>query len=45
MGNPRYWWAYADEDMMRIVKDIGLSCHAMHVPHMGLFKWLCDVFE
>ena len=44
-GNPRYWWTYSDEDFQRVVKEIALSCHAAHVPHVATYKWLVGLFE
>ena len=42
--NPSRVWLYADEDLMRHVKEAALSCHPAHVPYMSLFKWLCSTF-
>ena len=44
-GNPRFWWTYSDEDMQRVMKEVALSCHATHVPHMALYKWILSLFE
>ena len=44
-GNPRSWWTYSDEDFQRVMKEMALSCHATHVPHMALYKWLVGMFE
>ena len=43
--NPRTSWAYADEDLQRLLKGIATSCHSLNVPHMVLHKWLCTVFS
>ena len=43
--NPRYSWTYSDEDLMRIMKEVALSCHPSTVAHMVLFKWVIWFFE
>lgn len=43
--NPRCTWAYADEDLQRIVKDVALSCHSKNTPFMVLFKWAVNTFD
>ena len=43
--NPRYTWAYADEDLQRILKDVALSCHSKNTPSMVLFKWAVNTFD
>ena len=37
-------WLYSDEDLMRHVKEVALSCHPAHVPYMSLYKWICSTF-
>jgi hypothetical protein len=43
--NPRFSWAYADEDLQRILKEVATSCHAMNTPHMVLYKWAINTFD
>jgi len=46
--NPRVTWAYADEDLQRVLKEVALSCHPTNTPSMVLFKWAvhtCDSSE
>jgi len=43
--NPRFTWAYADEDLQRILKDVALSCHSNNTPFMVLFKWAVHMFD
>ena len=39
-GNPRYYWTYADEDLMGIMADIASSCHPRTMAMSAMFKWL-----
>ena len=39
-GNPRYYWTYADEDLMGIMAEIASSCHPRTMAMSALFKWL-----
>ena len=43
-GNPRYWWTYADEDLVGLMIEIAESCHPRTVAVITLFKWLHVVF-
>ena len=42
-GNPKWWWTYADEDFMGIIKSVCKSCTAgtahVHVVTKVLDKW------
>ena len=39
-GNPRFYWAYADEDMVGHMTEIGKSCHPRTVALTAMYKWL-----
>ena len=39
-GNPRYFWCYADEDLVGQMVDIAETCHPATLPFSVLFKWL-----
>lgn len=41
----RYWWTYSDEDMQGVMKEVALSCHAVHVPHMAFYMWVASLSE
>ena len=43
--NPTYSWAYVDEDLQRVMKDIALSCHPSNIPWMVLYKWIILTFD
>ena len=44
-GNPRYWWCYADEDLVGHMVDIAEGCHPATMAYSVLFKWLHCYFE
>ena len=44
-GNPRYYWTYADEDLVGLMIDIAETCHPKTIAVNALFKWLHLVFE
>ena len=39
-GNPRYYWCYADEDLVGAMIEIAETCHPNTLPVTVLFKWL-----
>ena len=45
VGNPRWYWTYADEDMVGRMVDIARSCHATHVAPTAISKSLLLHFE
>jgi hypothetical protein len=44
-GNPRHFWCYGDEDMVRICIGIARSVHPRTLPVSVLAKWLWCVFD
>ena len=44
-GNPRYWWTYADEDLVGLMVEIAETCHPRTVAVITLFKWLQIAFD
>ena len=44
-GNPRFYWCYADEDMVGQMVEVAQSCHPATMPATALFKWLVLHFE
>ena len=45
LGNPRYFWCYADEDMVGQMIKAAESCHPRTMAVACMFKWLTVVFE
>ena len=45
MGNPRFFWCYADEDMVGQMIKAGESCHPKTLAISAMFKWLTLVFS
>jgi hypothetical protein len=43
--NPRYYWTYADEDMVGHMMEVARSCHPMTMNSVAMFKWLILMFE
>ena len=39
-GNPRYYWCYADEDLVGLIVNLACSVHPSTLPESILFKWL-----
>ena len=39
-GNPRFFWTYADEDMIGSLCEIGASCHPNTLSETALVQWL-----
>ena len=44
-GNPRYYWTYGDEDMVRILIGVADKVHPKTLAQSLLFKWLWCVFD
>ena len=44
LGNPRFYWAYSDEDMVGQMIKAGESCHPRTLAIAGMYKWLTVVF-
>lgn len=44
-GNPRFFWTYADEDMIGQMCKVAESCHPRTMSTTALWKWLVAVFE
>ena len=40
MGNGRYWWTYADDDLVGQLIDIAEGLHPRTMPEILLVKWL-----
>ena len=45
MGNPRFWWGYGDEDLVKWMIQIAHSVHPSTVAVAVLTKWLWCVFD
>ena len=43
--NPTYSWAYMDEDLQRVMKDITLSVHPSNIPWAVMTKWIILKFD
>ena len=39
-GNPRYYWCYADEDLVGLIVGLASGVHPITLPESLLFKWL-----
>ena len=44
-GNGKWFWTYSDEDLQRIVKEIGITLHSSTICHMILYKWAVVFYE
>ena len=44
-SNPRYWWTYPDEDLVRIMVEIAKTVHPLTLAMNCLFKWLHVSFD
>ena len=38
-GNPRFYWCYADEDMIGQIMEVAKSCHPSSMAEVALFKF------
>ena len=43
-GNPRFYWTYADEDMVGHLVEVGATCHPRTLAVTALYKWLTFCF-
>ena len=43
-GNPKFYWVYADEDMVGHMIEVAHSCHPSTMPVVALFKWMQFAF-
>lgn len=43
-GNPRFYWCYADEDLVGLMVNLASSVHPITLPESILFKWLHIMF-
>ena len=44
-GNPRYYWCYADEDLVGHMVENAETCHPATMAFTVLFKWLQVFFD
>ena len=44
-GNPRYWWTYADEDLVGLMTEVAVSVHPKTLACNVLYKWLLLHFD
>lgn len=42
--NPRFYWTYADEDMVGSMVEVAQSCHTRTMAETALYKWLVLLF-
>ena len=42
--NPMHVWAYSDEDLQRLIKQIAVQCHPKTVSYMVLLRWVMQTF-
>ena len=45
LGNPRFYWTYADEDLVGKLIEVAESCHAKTMAVTAMYKWLTLVFS
>ena len=44
-GNPRFYWTYADEDLVGSMIEVAESCHASTLAITVMVKWLVFSFD
>ena len=44
-GNPRFYWCYADEDMVGHMVEVAKSCHPATLAATALYKYLVIMFD
>lgn len=44
-GNPRFYWTYADEDLIGQMVEVAKTCHPSTLAKTALYKWLVLVFK
>ena len=45
MGNPRYYWTYADEDLVGSMIEVAECCHPRTLAGTAMYKWLIYAFD
>ena len=45
LGNPKFYWVYADEDLVGQMIEVSQSCHPLTVAATALFKWVLLAFS
>ena len=45
VGNPRFFWVYADEDLVGSMIEVAESCHASTMAPTAMVKWSIMAFE
>ncbi len=45
LGNPRFWWTYPDEDLVRILINVAEGVHPATLATSVLAKWMWCVFD
>ena len=43
-GNPRFYWVYADEDLVGHMIEVAHSCHPRTMAATAMFKWMLFAF-
>jgi hypothetical protein len=44
LGNPKFYWVYADEDLVGQMIEVSRSCHPTTVAATAMYKWLLLAF-
>ena len=44
-GNPKFYYVYADEDLVGHMIEVAHSCHPRTVPAVCLYKWLLFMLD
>ena len=45
VGNPRFFWVYANEDLVGSMFEVAESCHASTVAPTAMIKWSIMAFD
>ena len=45
LGNPKFYWVYADEDLVGQMIEVSRSCHPTTVAATAMYKWLLLAFS
>lgn len=45
VGNPKFYWVYADEDLVGQMVEVAEACHASTMAATAMAKWLVLIFE
>ena len=43
--NPRFYWVYADEDLMGHIREIAQSTHVRTMHEVVMYKWMLLAFD